>query len=46
MYYIVLIALYILRENGINVPEGIIISSWIVWVASVFWMIIKAGEKK
>ena len=28
MYFIVLISLYILRENGIVVPDGIIVSSW------------------
>ena len=28
MYFIVLITLYILRENGVTVPEGIIVASW------------------
>jgi hypothetical protein len=28
MYFIVLISLYILRENGIAVPDWIIVASW------------------
>ena len=28
MYFIVLTTLYILRENGVTVPEGIIVASW------------------
>ncbi len=28
MYFIALITLYILRENGVTVPEGIIVASW------------------
>ena len=31
MYFIVIITLYILRENGVTVPEEIIVANWIMF---------------
>ena len=49
MYFIVIITLYILRENGVTVPEDIIVASWCMFVGAAiratFKMVSKLGEE-
>ena len=45
MYFIVLISLYILRENGVTVPEGIIVASWIMFAGVAIKATFKLASK-
>lgn len=46
MYYIALVALYVMRENGIIVPIGVIAATWIMFAGSLFVELIKYGNKQ
>lgn len=45
MYFIVLISLYILRENGVTVPEGIIVASWCMFAGVAIKATFKLASK-
>jgi hypothetical protein len=49
MYFIALITLYILRENGVTVPEGIIVASWCMFagaaIKATFKLVSKLDEE-
>ena len=45
MYFIVIITLYILRENGVTVPEGIIVASWCMFAGVAIKAAFKLASK-
>ena len=45
MYFIALITLYILRENGVTVPEGIIVATWCVFAGVAIKATFKQARK-
>ena len=45
VYFIVIITLYILRENGVTVPEGIIVASWCMFAGVAIKATFKLASK-
>lgn len=46
MYFGILLALYILRQNGYAVSDGLMISAWIMWIGNLLLHFAAAMVKK